>query len=63
MSHEGVPTGMAQGLYMDLCHQLWVQRVEQAAVLDAVPELPEEMMNALWSDRGTGEKCSLGGLQ
>lgn len=36
---------------MDLCHQLWVQRAEQAAMLAALPELPGEMKNALWSDR------------
>lgn len=48
---------------MDLHHQLWVQRAEQAAMLAAVPKLPGEMMDALWSDRETGERCSLGGLQ
>lgn len=62
MSHEGVPTGMARGLGMDLCHWLWVQRAEQAAVLAAV--LPGEMMDALWSDRegrdAVWEGCSDG---
>lgn len=54
---------MAQGLCVDLCHRLWVQRVEQAAVLAAVPKLPGEVTGALWSDRETGERCSLGVLQ
>lgn len=46
---------------MDLCHQVWVQGTDQATMLAAVPELPGEMMNAVWSDRETGDRCSLGG--
>ena len=54
LSRGEVPTGVAQGLCGDLCHRLWLQTAEQAAVPAAVPELPGEM-------GGMDELC--GGLQ
>lgn len=43
LSHEEVPTGMAQGLCGDLCHWLWVQTAEQVTMPAAVPRMPGEM--------------------